>query len=1137
MSVADDLQERERTAGNAEDGLDPGQQSYDEKFNKIAKAEEDRDFDDIIADNYGPEASGEKVDAHGDTVQRNYNADSKEDRENLEDKEKNPDFSYKENNPQGNGPGGWRGKLVNAVRKNGPTGSIVGVLLFGLVGVGGGTSFIASSILVNMKEIFHSDRADATRTNQLFSRGFMANKFNNDGNKCDAKKPICRKMSYMQDSELKRYEENGFRIKGKIVGPDGKETGSRVGEVDKDGKPYPSLLTDGQSVKVEEVIYPDGTTTKSGKEFYAHADSRPNALRRAENAFNSRSAFYLNTFFSDLLKSKWNFGKGAKKFPAPDKDNNDPNNQLSDENNQDKVFNQEADAIHVDPGTSPNDPNNPLKSRGDKIVNDVSGKAAGKVAAKGGALGSIVQGTCTLYRLAYMAEAAIKAYHAYQLVRFALLFFQAADQIKDGKGDGDRVTYLANNLTWYDKSKPRSEGGGLTATDSEGYQIAAYGDQNGLKEFSKRFLLGGSIGQKIEGFTSVFENAVNPIPGISGDNGHEKMRSICRVAQSPLALVGTACAALVPALTAGGSVAPGVGNIAGFTLSAATCVCTVTGVVPFIDKIPDSIASFIPGIGDCKRLSESTEQLMNQAIELAKNSKLKDWVFNLISELNIDDNTRGVDAGNAIAAGAGMMLSVTGTGYGLKPAGSKQEVKDYVAFNQDLEDTYIALDKNDARNNPFDMDNKYSLVGSIARAMSPEKPETAEASPYGFMSTLSGVYKGALKIATGTPTADALYSQPSLLGRADKRLDNCQDKTLQNIGALGDTYCSIVGVMTGTELGKARDQAYTPGSQVINNLINYMTTDQTGDEAKGGTYCEPPNPADGNLDPKTSCGDPSKTRSIGDDGTPTPGSQYEMYLKYCTEKREAPWGLQYEYYAQGALRDQDWFSGKQCMSNSTMLMNFRMWTNYCLQSGTLNGSLNCYSAKDSKNQPTSTKGDVCSLANNPNIVYVNEGTKKGLKEICETGHSVNSCGDTNYKLNQELIDILTTLSGKYKIWLNNFGFKYDRNSCDGGQHPKGKAVDLNGIERLDGSGKAGGPDWGGITYGNVNQVKLIQDYASDWLAGINHSHGGVGQKGCSSSFNPVFPPDSVNVNGAAFFADSCDHLHIDVRDRTNLNAL
>jgi hypothetical protein len=170
-------------------------------------------------------------------------------------------------------------------------------------------------------------------------------------------------------------------------------------------------------------------------------------------------------------------------------------------------------------------------------------------------------------------------------------------------------------------------------------------------------------------------------------------------------------------------------------------------------------------------------------------------------------------------------------------------------------------------------------------------------------------------------------------------------------------------------------------------------------------------------------------------------------------------------------------------------------------------------------------------------VFVNEGTKKGLKEICETGHSVNSCGDTNYTLDSELMGIVTTLSGKYKIWLNNFGFQYDRNSCDTGQHPKGKAVDLNGIEKLDGSGKAGGPDWGGITYSDSKQVGVINSYASDWLAGINHSHGGVGQKGCSSSFKPTFPAGSTNVNGAAFFEDSCDHLHIDVRDRGGASAL
>lgn len=1126
----------EQAAGNADDSLNPGDKDYK---NSVASPEQkEKSFDETLNDNnYSKNRSDTKVDSHGDTIQRNEKADPKQDRESLDNSEKQGDSSLFNGSGAHSAPvGGLRGKLQKGFRKGGPTGGVIGILLFGIIGLGGGSSFIASSLLINIKEIFHSDRADATRTNQLFSRGFMASKFNNDGNGCDVKKAICRKMSYMQENDYKNYQDEGFKIRGQVMDANGKPTGVRTGEVGKDGKLSTVSVPDGGGILVQEVVYPDGTTTKSGKEFYAHADTNPNALRRAERAFNSRSAFYLNSFFDSVL-AKWKFSKGAAKFPAPDAENDDPNNQKTDENNQDKVFNAEADTVHVDPGTGATDSNNPLRSKGEGVINDVNTRTndtKGRMAEKGGAVGTLLQGICTVYRLAYLTETAVKAYHTYQLIRFGLLFFQAADQIKDGKGDQDRVTYLSNNVTWYDKNKSKSEGGNLTATDSEGYQIAAHGDTKGLKEFSKRFILGGSVGQKISGFTGAFEKTVDPLP-LGGDNGREKMRSACRAIQSPGAIVATACAGLIPAMTAAGSVAPGIGNVIGLATSVAGCACTVEGLIPFIDKIPESILYPIPGIGNCEQIEDNAQMAVDKFLELAQSKTVQDWVFNLLSELHVDDNTRGVDAGNAIAAGAGLMLSVTGTGYGLKPASSKEEVGEYIAFNQDLEQTYAALDKDSAKQNPFDPENQYSIIGSIARSLKSDNYEAAQASPFGLFSTLTGLYSSSLKLATGTDTAEALYNQPSMLGKAGARLDNCKDGTLATIGAIGDTYCSIVGVMSIQELKDARDQAYNPSSQVLDNIIKYMTTDQ-GDknEAAGGTFCDRNTFVEG-LGTTTSCGDPSKLRSIGDDGTPSPGSQYEMYLKYCTERREAPWGDQYEADIEGSQRDQDWYSGKQCLSDSTMLRNFRMWTNYCLQSGTANGKLNCYTDTE-KSKPNSGKGDACSVMNNPNIVFVNPATKEGLKEICETGKATNSCGQ-EFTINPLLFDVITANSSKYKIWLNNFGFMKDRFSCDGGQHPKGNAIDINGIERLDGSGRAGGPDWGGITYSNPAQVKVIQDYASDWLAALPPERGGVGQKGCSGSFNPKFPANAVNVNGAAFFADSCDHLHIDIRNRTNLNAL
>ncbi len=1136
MSVAGDLKQREE-ADNEADALNVGQKHENQLVNNGQHDDLDGydrsadGLDDYDEEEFGKRRSGEYTDSHGDVIgDANWNKDSSED---IKSKEENPDSLYKSGDKA---PTGFTGRFLNGAKRFGPSGGIIGLLMVGLIG-GGGSTLLAGSLLINVKELFHSDRADASRTNRLNSRAFTANKFNNkDG--CAKKTPICDKMSSMSAKQVKDYvsPDSRFKIKGAVIDADGKDTGQRIGEQDGDA----DNLDPTHRVRVEEMQYPDGTVVKNGQELYGHADSKPSALRSIERAFHSKASFYLNQYFDGVL-AKFNASKANKPFPAPGEDNNDPNNQASDENNQDKVFNQEAGAIHADP----NGTNDGIGKKAEELTNDVGKGADGeraKASPKGGAMGTLIQGTCTAYRLARLAEVSVKAYHAIQLIKFGVLFLQAADQIKDGKGDGNRVTYLSNNLTYYqneketkrladkesdaDKKQQILDKKNLTATDSEGYKIATHGDVSGLKEFSEKFILGGGIGKLANNFTSKFETVADKTPGLRGDNGRQKMKDFCRLAGSPAAMLTTGCGSVIAILTAA---SPGIGTAFG----AAGCACLAYELFPgtnIVEKLPELAQMAIPLAGQCETVESGARSAMDLLIRAVKSDSVQGWIAQVLRSLNVDDNTKGVDAGNAIASAAGLLLSTTASGYGLKPASKKdnnKEVSDYITYTEPLEQTYVALEKDDAKQNPFDAENKYSLVGSIVRSLKPENFAMAQSGSYGLFSTISSLYSNSIKILTGTQSVEALYSQPSNLGdKATERLNHCDDGDLAGIEATGDTFCSIVGVSSMDELKSAKEQAYTPGNKNINKLIDWMTTDQSADEAGGGTYCSTNGiTEDSNT---SSCGDKSKTRSIDDKGVPTPGSQYELYLKNCTDQRKASWGGQYEADYIGSQRDQDWFSGKQCMNDSTMLKNFRMWTNYCLQSATMDGTLNCYE-DTGKSQPTTGTGDACSLLNNPNIVYVIEGTKQGLKEICETGKSVNSCGDTNYKLDQELMDVVTTLSSKYKVWLNNFGFKYDRNSCDGGQHPKGKAVDLNGIEKL-GGGRAGGSEWGGITYSDPKQVAIINEYASDWLAALDPSHGGVGQKGCSNSFNPSFAGQS-NVNGAAFFADSCDHLHIDVRDR------
>ena len=1146
MPLADDLQERERQAGNAEtDNL--GQKAYDEQFNGIAKADEDKDFDQIIADNYGDSASSEKTDAHGDTVKRNWNADDAT--PDVKDQEENPDSLYKQSDDK-NIPRGFMGRLGPKAKKFGPAGGIIGLMLFALVGVGGVSGTLAGSLLINVKEIFHNDRADATRTNRIFGRATTANMVNNKNN-CKKKTPICTKMSTSSVKQVEDYvKKGGFKVKGVVIDADGNPTGERVGDTDSDLDSLDST----KRVQIEQMEYPDGTVVKNGKELYAHADNRPSSLRSLERAFPSRASYYTNKFFNNMLNTKFKITKVQAKYPeGDDEESRKKQNQQFDNEGQFKTdeASKQSEATRI------------TNSAADTAT---KGKEEGNTRGKGGAVGTVFRGICTSYDLAKIAETGIKVYHAAELARFALLFFRAADQIKDQKGDAPLVWRLSDRLTYADRNEIMTtdtdyakKGGknpryNLAATDSEGYQIAAHGSTGGLKSFSQQYILGGGIGKKIDGFTSAFENTASKVPGVNGSNGRQNMKSMCRLINGNIPSLVAACAGLPIAAQGIGSTVPGLGNLAALVAGGVGCVCTAGSVAE--DEVRENeniigdilgrtinIATNAVSLGLCQTLENNAKQITDYALDTIKSEKVQGWVSDILTSLNISSETRGVDAGNAIAAGAGLMLSTTATGYGLAPASSankNQEISNYIAYTQPLEEKYIALEKQDASQQPFNPDNKYSLVGSIVRSLKPKEIPTGTV--YGMFSTLSNLYENSFKIATAQQSVNALYSQPSQAANgASGRFDHCEDEDLASIGAAADPTCSIIGVSDRSQLDSATKQAYTPGDQTISNLIDWMQSEHPEDEASGGTKCE----KNDIIDVGGSCADSQKA-SIDDNGKPIEGSQYSMWIKYCSDQRSASWGGQYEMSYYGSQRDQDWYTGLECMDRfgegadkkpSDMIRNFRDWTNYCLQRSTMDGASNCWDTTAAVTQ----SGDACSLLNNPNVVLVQQGTKDGLKKICETGHATNSCGQ-DFTINPLLINTITTLSSKYKVWLNNFGFKEDRYSCDSGQHPKGNAIDLNGIEILNGGGRAGGDSWGGLNY-SASQVPVIQAYASDWLAALPPDRGGVGQKGCGGgrdsnpAFNPTFPAGSVNVNGAAFFDDSCDHLHIDIRNRGNLNAV
>ncbi|ACV79089.1 C40 family peptidase [Nakamurella multipartita] len=173
-----------------------------------------------------------------------------------------------------------------------------------------------------------------------------------------------------------------------------------------------------------------------------------------------------------------------------------------------------------------------------------------------------------------------------------------------------------------------------------------------------------------------------------------------------------------------------------------------------------------------------------------------------------------------------------------------------------------------------------------------------------------------------------------------------------------------------------------------------------------------------------------------------------------------------------------------------------------------------------------------SEGNGPRVTIQQDATRAGLRATADGEPTINSCGEQMI-LSPLLLGALVGLTAtKWKVTIDDFGFPGDRGYCETGtfQHPKGNAVDLQGLVNLQ-TGQSTSP---GLDFVGADS-QIASDFATDFLAALpgepdgSHTYGGIGQKQCG--VNPSFPADSQLVYT---FDDSCDHLHVDVRNRTDL---
>ncbi|MDB5179828.1 MAG: hypothetical protein JWN12_460 [Candidatus Saccharibacteria bacterium] len=292
-----------------------------------------------------------------------------------------------------------------------------------------------------------------------------------------------------------------------------------------------------------------------------------------------------------------------------------------------------------------------------KVIGETAGGAV-KTVSNFIKVTGVADDACTAYSSVRALGYAAKTVRAVQLAHYALVFLNAADQIKAGtfsSADGAYLGGILTNVTYDAVSGAKRK----AAMDSFGMQYAMYGTGGKSDSYVTQFMAGGGLTGNLIAVTDY----INTILGNSP-------LSVCRNLQNPAVQFG--------------SIAAGIGLM------------------------------FIPGVNVAVSVGDVVKGLASAAVQVGLAllpSLLKDIVAG-----NVLNGIVGEDAGNAIASGSGKIMSDLSAGGG----NGLMSVSDAVAYSQAQSATvaqYSAEDRLTA--NPLDATNSNTFLGSMVSKILP----------------------------------------------------------------------------------------------------------------------------------------------------------------------------------------------------------------------------------------------------------------------------------------------------------------------------------------------------------------------------------------------------------------------------------
>lgn len=692
----------------------------------------------------------------------------------LKEREENQnEFSY---SPSGSSssPSSVKGFF----KKAGPTGGIVGLIIGAIFG--GSIFFSPGLLLVQVKEVLTNHGSSASRAAPM---RFQENLYYRLSGGKDIEKACSKPISIkckrgtMKDENVKKLTAAGFDVKSTQVG--------------------------GRHIVTS--ISKDSVTIDDSRSSLSRAFADPKFASDFNKVINPKSLVFLGDRFNAKVLKK--LGLNKSKVTLDGKDEEERRAVLNKTTGGDLTVDEEADRLRTE-----------IDERTEK-----SGMKSSTSVLKGGSLKALGAGAvlCTTYNSARVVVASVKLRNMLKYAAFAMVFLKAADQIK-AKGDisPETVSTLGTILTRTDLNGPKK---GLSATDSQGYKVAAYGGEGALKSWTRNYMLGGSTALK--GVEKSIEWINQSLPGKK-----DTVRAVCKGATNPvtgIAVTVGICAANPGTLSvaAAGTIVPGLGNAIGEI--AATSICSVASIALGL------VAGYVVGDIISKLVIPSiVESLQDSTIDANKISS--------------------VDAGNAVATGAGKMLELVNMSRGLQP-GTKESVPKYLAATAEFERQQIEIAKYEARKTPFDIYDQYSFLGSFIR-------KTGMIQTFSHTPSLGGLVFGGGSVVQLSGNIIPKVSADSMpVPVTEEDLSHCPDLTLTEIGI----DCDAVG---GTQFVMRTDIP-------VEENLDYMI----------GTH-------------------------VDEDGNPI-SEEYKNWVENCTEQREDPLGVTTTPIEQ----ENDYNTGKACV--------------------------------------------------------------------------------------------------------------------------------------------------------------------------------------------------------------------------------